>query len=417
MSESNVVTANRWQAVVARARHPRRRLEVLLADPAAAMIVPQMPAEEFYYLVKAVGVHDVGELLALASPDQLRTCIDLDAWDGDRLALDRLVPWVEALEHLDGERVAAVVRRLDIELLSLIYSQVATIREPEAERAEEPLRGRPVFETPDGHFIVEFTGVELEQGRVLERFLALFYTADPDHGRDVLLEASVGLPSELEESSLRWRTARLADLGFVDYYDALEVYRYVDLATLRQTSPAAPPRRAEPMGLPAVFAHALADEIFLTRVLGTIEEAGPLNAVTNRLVVLLNRVLSADRIGPADTDAVERTVARARDTLSLGLEVLADGDLDRGRATIERLGMVELFRAGFSLTVDLQRRAKALRAAGVDDPDLLPLIAARPQYPRALDDPPFAGERPFRTPLDLQRVAARLDALAATPAR
>ena len=416
--EADVVILNRWRAVVARARNPRKRLEIVLNDPGAAMLVPQIPAEEFYYLVRAVGVSDVGELLELASADQVRTCLDMDGWDGDQLSLERLTPWLEALEELSPRRLAAVVRELDIEWLSSVFAATASIYERATEESPEPMRKHPTFESPDGYFVVEFTGADRELGRVLERFLAALYTVDPDLGRMLLLEAQVGLPAELEETSLRWRTARMAELGFIDYYEALEVYRPLDPATLRsEHDTPVPARRADIIGLPAVFADSLAGDTFLGRVLAEIEEAGPLNAVTGRLVAALNRVLVADRINPADLDAIASVTARARDTLSLALEVLADGDVAHGRRAIERLGMVELFRAGVFLTMEPQRRAQQLRTVGVDDPDLLPLLERRPEFPCALDDAPRAGQRPFRTREDLRRVGARLDVLEAEARR
>ena len=409
----DVATVNRWRAVVARARNTRQRYEAVVSDPVAAMLVPQIPPEEFYYLVCAVGVGDVGELLRLASTDQIRTCLDLDAWRGDRVSIEQLIPWLEALEDLPGPMLGRVLRACDIEFLSFIFASASIIHERDVDDPVDHGRRYPQFETPDGDFVVEFPSPEREWGRVLERFLAALYTADPELCRDMLIEARVGLPGELEEESLRWRTARLADLGFPDLTEALDVYRFLDLKGLQIATTAPPPRRTEPIGLPSVFADSLADDTFLSQVLATIEEAGPLNTVTGRLVALLNRVLVADRVSPSDLSAVQLVTERARDTLSLGLEVLSQGDVERGRTVLERLGMVDVFRAGFSLTFDLHRRAKHLRDAGVDDPDLLPLLSVRPEFPCALDDAPRAGQRAFRTPEDLRRVAARLGELTA----
>ena len=109
-SDSDVIPLNRWRAMLARARQPRRRLDVLLSDAAAPMIVPQIPEEEFYYLAKAVGSGDISDLMQLASPEQVRACLDFDIWDRDQLALERLALWCESLETLLPSRLAAVVR-------------------------------------------------------------------------------------------------------------------------------------------------------------------------------------------------------------------------------------------------------------------------------------------------------------------
>ena len=46
--------------------------------------------------------------------------------------------------------------------------------------------------------------------------------------------------AELEEMAYRWRQARMADLGFADYYEALEVYRELDPASVQLGDAAAP---------------------------------------------------------------------------------------------------------------------------------------------------------------------------------
>jgi Family of unknown function (DUF6178) len=409
----DVPAVSRWHAILARAQKPRQRFEAVVNDPAVAVLVPQIPPEELYYLVRAVGVADIGDLLPHASVDQIRTCLDLEAWDGDRVSIERLLPWFEALTDLEPRQLGRIARGCDVEFWSFIFGATTMIHERDPDERRDQRWPHPRLETPDGYFVVEFPLAEREWGRVLERFLVALYEADSDLSRNVLLEAHGGLPSELEEASLRWRTARMADLGFADPIEALEVYQYLDAKTLQAATRAPkPPRRSEPASVPAVFAGELSDDTFLGRVLATIDDAAPLNMLMARLIALLNRVLAADRISPSDLDAVGAATARARDTLSLGLEVLAEGDVSRGRTVLLQLGMVDLFRVGFSLSIELRRTAKRLRAAGVDDPDLLPLLPPRPEFPCALDDAPTAGQRPFRTREDLRRVAARLGVLA-----
>jgi len=62
-----VVPLSRWRAVLARSRNPRKRLELVMADPLASSLVPQIPVEDFYYLVRGVGLEDSLEVLRFAS--------------------------------------------------------------------------------------------------------------------------------------------------------------------------------------------------------------------------------------------------------------------------------------------------------------------------------------------------------------
>ena len=44
------------------------RMDLVLAQPNAAAIVPRMPIQDLYYTIQAVGLEDAGELLALSAP-------------------------------------------------------------------------------------------------------------------------------------------------------------------------------------------------------------------------------------------------------------------------------------------------------------------------------------------------------------
>src|SRR5262249_21981325 len=148
---------------------------------------------------------------------------------------------------------------------------------------------------------------------------------------------------------------------------------------------------AEPASLPVPFADALGDDSLLERALAGIDDPAVLARVSAALVALLNRVLVADRIDPADVDSVREATARARDTLSLALDRMTGGDLAAATALVERAPLVDLFRVGASLVAELAGRARALDRAGVIDPTLDPLLEPRPLFPRALDPEPTAG--------------------------
>jgi hypothetical protein len=268
------------------------------------------------------------------------------------------------------------------------------------------------YATPDTFFVVEID-TDSDSAQVIERLLERLYSVAADEARRLLLEAKRGLLSELEESSYRLRSGRMADLGFIEYYEALEVYRYVDPQGVANSEPI-PWRLAGPIEdtvLPALFASPFRGDSFFTRVLREIRAARLIEQLGAVLLALLNRVLSADRVDPADVDAVEAVVQRAHDTLSLGLEHLAEGDIGRGVAFLERLPLIRVFQVGYSLTVDRARRARQLRERGSDDPGLDPLLEPRPLYPRALDVPPTAGARPFRSREDLRRLDQYLSEL------
>lgn len=405
--------SNPWGDLLARSQPPRHRLDVILSDPAAASLVPRLPVEDFYYLVKDLGIDDAGELLALASADQLRGCIDFDVWERDRVVSSRLLRWLRVLadELLPG-RFARAIQAVDIEVLALLLARSCHVHDRSV--GEEPAEDStlPRYNTPDTFYCLEFEA-DNETTQVIEQVIDRLYGTSAEFARRLLLETKWGLASELEESSYRLRSGRMADLGFIEYYEALEAYRYVN----PQSAAAVEHTTWRPLGpteevtvLPAVFAWSFGEDSFLTRALRRLVDARLVEHLGATLLALFNRVLAADHVDPADIDAVRDTLSRAHDTLSLGLEQVSGGDLERATVALERAPLLFVFRVGFSLTVDLARVAKRRRDAGDLDPNLDPLLETRPLYPRGLDDPPGGGTRPFRTLADVARADRFLNA-------
>lgn len=408
-----VIALSRWRAALARSR-PQKRLDAVLSDPQAAEIVPRIPVEDLYYLVRGVGLPDAGDVLRLASPEQLQGCLDLDLWERDRLSSSRLLAWLEALAELPPSRLTRVVRALDAELMALVLARHARIYDLAAGEGVADESPFVVYRTPDHAFALELRAATTTGARVLERFVARLYDADPDLARSFLTEAKWATTAELEEESYRWRTARLADLGFPSFEDSLAVYRPTDPARVATPARAGAPSSAvDPSALPAPFAESLAEDSFLGLALAEVSDPERLAGLSAALVALLNHVLVADRIDPADLELVRETAARARDTVSLGLEHAAGADPARAAHVLVTTSVPELFRVGYTLTLELARRARSLERAAVVEPALDALLAARPLYPCELDRPPSAGARPFRTLADVRaadRYLARLEA-------
>jgi hypothetical protein len=92
---------------------PRRLLARLIELPDLPEVVQALPLPEFAALVRKVGVEDSGELLALATTEQLVAAFDEDLFEntrpGEREAFDpeRFVVWLEVLLEAGDAAVAA----------------------------------------------------------------------------------------------------------------------------------------------------------------------------------------------------------------------------------------------------------------------------------------------------------------------
>jgi hypothetical protein len=416
----DVIPLSRFRAALARARRGRRA-DALIAEPDAARLVPQLPVQELYYAIQEVGLADATELLALASPEQVQGLVDLDVWERDQLDVARLQPWLDALVDAGPLKLAAAVEALDGEVIALALQRQAHVYDLQLDQVPEEPEGH-FYPTPDRFFMLDVI-VDAERGKAVERMIDWLYRADLELARRVIMSARWELPSDLEEHAYRWRSGRMADLGFVDFYEALAIYRYLDPATVTVGEKSAGHEAAAPAAastLPVQLAGALDETSFFARALAVLADPEPLQAP---LLTLVNQALAADRVEPGDVDAARDVLGRVVGYLGMGLETLGRGDPARAAEALETVALVRVFRVGFSLTLQLRRLADTLVRNELVQvttvPTLLlepPLDAAmealrraRPLYPRELDDPAGTGPRPFRALDDVRRAAAALE--------
>ena len=417
--DEGVIPLSRWRAALARARRGRKA-DAIISEPDAAQLVPTLPVQELYYAIKEVGLADAAELVALATAEQVQGFVDLDAWERDHLDVARINAWVETLADAGYEKLGAVVDKLDPEVISLWLQQQARIYDLTIEDPPQEPEGH-YYPTPDRFYLLDILPGG-EEGKALERILDWLYRYDLELGRRVIMGAKWELASDLEEHAYRWRQGRMADLGYVDFYEALSIYQWLDPASVKvdeHTFVAPPPET--PTELPAVLAGSLDEAGFFGKALGTLGSEAEVERLHAALVLLINKAMAADLVDPGDFEHGKEALARAVAYVGLGLEYLARGDATRAGQALGSVALERIFRVGFSLTLQIKTLADTLvQKGGVDpialetpwDDVLRALRQRRPEYPRALDQPPLAGTRPFATLADVARAAAALESIA-----
>jgi len=454
----------------------QRRLDVIMAEAHPERAIAALPGDELYYLLRENDPEDTRDLLRYARAEQVRTLLDFDLWDADRLAPAQLDKWVGVMAEMPPSTVGRWLRGIDAELFGLIVRKGARIYDLTLEEPPDEPEGI-VFNTPDGFFMLDVVGYgpradaagddgapvtaanddPTASAEALVRVLDALYRDDLEFARRMLVGARSDLDAELEELAYRWRQGRMADLGFVDFHAALEVYRELDPASVR-IGELRPGSRRRPIGdddggaggtedfrrAPAVLASELAGGSLFARSLARVTAAAELDEINYALVALANRVLAADRVDPADERAVVASVERMRATLDIGVELLARGgattgggdtggdralDEDRAVDAVRTVPLERLFRLGVTLIGRVRALARTLGRRGpfagipgidlVEDPEASVLEAvtrAGPAYARLLDTPPATGERPFASLADIARATAAVERAAVAQA-
>ncbi|MFL5262675.1 MAG: DUF6178 family protein [Anaeromyxobacteraceae bacterium] len=415
----------------------KRRLDLILDAENPMAVVRALPADELYFTIGEIGLADAADLVQLASPAQFRVFLDLAAWTGDRVDPRKALPWLSAARggalrtDPDDRRWRAKLSGLDLELLNLVLRDALRIHDLE-EDDDPHLESEHFMRTAENKFVIEFL-VEGAEYAAVRGIVDDLTAEDPFKTTRLLSSLRWELPSELEETELRWRTARLADLGYPSLEEALSWFAKPVRAS---APPAGVPAR--PPGFWLARAGAGTGSL-LARAAArlTIEEREHLEL---ELVTAANAVVVADAVDAGDPAEVRRAVEAARALVEMGLQEAAAGDDARAAEVLATTAVKALFQRGFGKVLALKWSAERLLASGRAGTREVPLLDAplgevlaalarrRPGYfpgveaPRAEWGTLAAGAfepRSFRGPEDVLRTAEALrlaEALAALAA-
>jgi hypothetical protein len=438
----NVIALSRYRAQLGRGRR-LRRADVLMESPDPERAVRALPGDEFYYVIHELGLRDAGDILAFARPEQVQAALDFALWERDQIQPERLGEWLEVMAEAPFEQIGAWVAGLDIELFALILRKTGRIYDLTQEEPPEEPEGT-LFLTPDRFFAIDVVGATPDNPEsaggvpgssdeaptsagAMIRILESLYRADMNLARRILVGARAELDAELEELAYRWREGRMEDLGFADYYEALEVYRELNPATVRVGESEPGKLRVRPLDgggqeaarAPSALVERLARGASpFSRAAQGLTNADEIADLHYALVALTNRVLAADRVPPGEDAAVAAVLDRMMATLDLAVELLERGDPAVGVEALRTVPVMRLFRLGVTLIGKVHRLARTLRRQGpfaVTGRDLNEtpeaavfeaVLRHRPLFPGSLDEPPTGGERPFRTLAELARATA-----------
>ncbi|MBL8633732.1 MAG: hypothetical protein JNM40_10945 [Myxococcales bacterium] len=441
---------------------PKTILDNLLERTDATRLVRATPIQPLYLFIKSLGLGDAHELIAMCLPEQIQGFLDLDVWDKDQLVPSRLSAWLAHLIELPPSRLVTHLRKLDAELLTTFLAPHITVYDLSEEDAPDEAQGM-FYATPDRFFLIDILPAsdgDSDRAVLIHRLLEHIYKGDLDLARAIINAARWDAGAATEENAYQFRSGRMADMGFIDFYEALALYQEVDPRTpvpkkhsvvehkhpgaiepseVRSTGPGGFLGTAS--GLWGTLMPELQTPSSLLRKVSDELPDSEREAFLHELLFLANQAMSADRIALDDLTQTELTLQRAAGYVLLGLAhrsgVGSSGDSGsdeklRAVETLRSVPLTYLFRLGYSLTLAVRKLAKLLVDSGATTlipgqsaVSLLPsdeaamlsaLLALRPLYPRALDGVQSAPSlRPFSTLRDLSKAASFVEQLAIRP--
>lgn len=391
----------------------KKKLHLLLDAADGEELLALLPPQDLFLMARELGVDQIPELLTMASPEQWTALFDFDCWHGDSFDSSAARAWLAALLQGEESWVAKTLLNIDFELLVLmLHREVRVVSGPEEMDDEAAIaEGR----RRERGYVLDY--LDDDGAKLYGALIDGLFRQAPDFCRYLLEAVRSESESQLEESIYQQRSGRLLDQGFPEPDTAQTVYAWLDPETFVLGADRKLPFGGSPTGA------APGAVLQLARPGGRLATAlaEGLDAETSwELACLVNKVLMAERVDPGELDQVRSVVERTFVTLNLALEYLAGSDDDAARRCLREDYAERLFRFGFSLTLRLQRRARAIRQSAIGPyldrrfRDLVePLLQRRPQFPEVAERPERSGTRPFGTLPEVRLVEARLDQLEA----
>lgn len=391
----------------------RQKLRLLIDAADGDELLAQLPPQDLYLMVRELGQDQIPELLGMVTPEQWTAFFDFDCWNGDSFDSREARAWLAVLLQGEPSKVARTLLEFDFELLVLmLHREVQVLSGPEEMEEESAIaEGR----RRERGYVLDYR--DDDGAKLFGALIDVLFREAPDFCRYLLEAVRAEDESLLEESVYQQRTVRLVDQGFPKPHAAQAVYAWLD----PEAFPAGRERKV-PLGGSATGAIPGA-VLQLARpggLLATVLAEGVSAETSWELACLVNKTLMAEPVDIGELDEVRTVVDRTLVTLNLALEYLA-GDDAREAARCLREDYVErLFRLGFSLTLRLQRRARAIRQSATGPyldrsfrEALGPLLQKRPQFPEAVVQPERGGVRPFASLHEVRLVETWLDRLEA----
>lgn len=341
----------------------KQRIEqLLIAEDSAVRVQALSPVEYVVLLKEAPEMRPA--LLSLGHAEQIRAVLDLDCWHKDALQGSRVLTWLEDLQQSGEAAFQQALQTLDRELLCVAFRHFVRIHAALPEEEEQD--PQPYDEVVSNElYRLEFVDPQSPWNERIWRLFDFLRRTAPDMYHSLMQGIMWGLENELEELAYRWRSGRMQDEGFPEYYEALETYQTMALEA-PQLSPAVavpgPPASVENSGLIPSYAWRLAPaDTPLAQALAADFPGLTLERLCWEMVVLCNRELVIDQVDFADAAAVCASLGRVFAHINVGLEYLSKHEGQQLETLLATRSLQAICQVGVSLSIQLRQRAQRLQ--------------------------------------------------------
>jgi hypothetical protein len=217
--------------------------------------------------------------------------------------------------------------------------------------------------TLDDVFFVDFRTPDSEEA--FKQLLETIFAWNTKYYFNLMEDLAFGFTSENEDAALKWRKARLADKGFPDFDEALEIYQYLHRSTMKSPSAGgeecvSPPHDDDDRTILEYPLKIVEPGTLFRKSVDHLDEGAEQDRISRELAHLANKVMVADGRDPGVLDDLYGSLHKVSGYINMSLEECCGDDVLLAAGMLRCNHMEILFRRGFSLILNLRKDAQRL---------------------------------------------------------
>lgn len=394
----------------------REDLVNVISGPGA--IIRRISEEEMFFTIKDLGEENAEKLISLTTGRQLLYLLDIDLWTRNDINIEAVSKWIGILAGIGDDKMLQFIQVSDPELLCSVLNRLILVKlkNPDIDLTEQ-LDYLPQF-TLDNHFFIDFLIPNAEEP--VKEFLDCIFRHDSAYYMKLVQILAVGWLPEYEDTACRWRSARLADHGFPDLDEVLDIYSLFNPALIRvsaddcffpEQAPESETRKL--LKYPIMF---LSGANLFEQTMNGIDDPALMDRIISEFAHVANKVMVADGRNASSNEDLKSSLEKTASYINLALEELVS------RENVSALDLIALnhaeylFRHAYTLIMKLQYEARffldknvgGFENMGMPLASLLKgLLLRRPVFDEGGKD--TEGAREFRFVSDLERIRNLID--------
>lgn len=332
----------------------------ILDEDRPDVFVKNLPAEDFFWIVKRIGDEDCLPVLELAHEDQWQFLLDLEIWSKDALDSKRTLAWLNRLGGADPERLASWLFEEGEDLLSLLLLRTAEVV---AKDGDDEAQLNESYVTEDGEFF--YRALDPDDQEHLENLLRALARKDHERYRALLHGLAGVIAPETENELYHFRNSRIAEHGFVPFEEALAVFSPLEPSELQSATPVSLPGKLldpeEKDFIPLLPMLQIGEGGFLNSVLREIKDPLLSDRIRLESADLTNRIIAAEAFDEINPERISESCRKAAGYLNIALEGVCGKDLRAAERLLRNNALLQVFRVGYGFVMNIQRETKRWR--------------------------------------------------------